>query len=88
MKMTGKKYYLVEKKVLEKYTQHDAIFEKLQVSVFIYTEICSGIFTKIVMHGNISGHFGFHSYTFLNNLNIFYLKTIKWDFPSGLVVKI
>ena len=78
----------MEKKVLEKYTQHDAIFEKLQVSVFIYTEICSGIFTKIVMHGNISGHFGFHSYTFLNNLNIFYLKTIKWDFPSGLVVKI
>ena len=78
----------MEKKVLEKYTQHDAIFEKLQVSVFIYTEICSGIFTKIVMHGKISGYFGFHSYTFLNNLNIFYLKTIKWGFASGPVIKI
>lgn len=88
MKMTGKKYYLVEKKVPETYTQHDASFEKLQISVFICTEICSGIFTKIVMHGKISGHFGFHSYTFLNNLSIFYLKTIKWDFASGPVIKI
>lgn len=29
------------------------------------------------MHGKISGHFGFLTYTFQNNLNILVLKTIK-----------
>ena len=52
MKMTGKKYYLLEKKVLDKYTQHDAIFEKLQVSVFIYTEICVSNLPIEIYHCN------------------------------------